>query len=87
MHRETRICQVAAVMEGVAQDGALTAEEITRKIYVGLAEQLIVAATGNTVLVLKKLAVDGTIACGRPKGCSDDGEEKWWGCSGSISNL
>eukprot|EP00729_Bicosta_minor_P004310 gene4311-1549_t len=77
VHRETRINQVAAVINGVPKGSALTAEDVTRKIYVGLAEHLIVPATGNTVLVLKKLAADGTAAC-IPAAAAGTAEGRWW---------
>jgi glyoxylase-like metal-dependent hydrolase (beta-lactamase superfamily II) len=50
-HRMKRITQVARVLEGVAKPGALSADDVTRKVYDGLAEHLIPAATGNTASI------------------------------------
>lgn len=47
--------------------GSVTAEELTRAIYVGYPENLTIAAIGNTVLVLRKLLDEGAVDSSDPQ--------------------
>lgn len=59
-HRQQRIDQVLGVVRTAPATG-FTCEEVTRKLYAGIPEDLIHAAAGNTMLVLLKLQGDGKV--------------------------
>jgi len=61
-HRMARVNQIEDAMGQRAVGTDWTAEEITRVIYTEIPENLIPAATNNTVLVLRKLHAEGKVA-------------------------